>query len=149
MNHTCLLIALLLSSPIFAAPPLQSAYAPINGLRLYYETHGQPDPNHPPLILLHGGGSTIDSTFGRILPQLAKSHQIIAIETQAHGHTADIDRSTSAEVDADDVAALLKQLHIDKADFMGFSNGATDCLQIAIRHPQLVNKLVLLSAPWK
>ena len=100
-------------------------------------------------MLLHGGGSTIMSTFGRILPELAKKHQVIAVELQAHGHTPDIDRPLSFEQDADDVAALLKQLGIEKTDLMGFSNGGTTCLQIALRHPERVNKLVLASATYK
>jgi pimeloyl-ACP methyl ester carboxylesterase len=120
-------------------------YATVNGLNMYYETHG----SGRPLVLLHGGGSTIESTFGRILPDLARTRQVIAVELQAHGHTKDIDRPLSFEQDADDVAALLKHLHIDRADFMGFSNGGTTCLQIAIRHPKLVNKLVLASATYK
>jgi pimeloyl-ACP methyl ester carboxylesterase len=120
-------------------------FAEVNGLKMYYEIYG----NGKPLVLLHGGGSTIESTFGRILPELAKTHQVIAVELQAHGHTPDIDRPLSFEQDADDVAALLKQLHIEKADFMGFSNGGTTTLQIAIRHPKLVNKLVLASATYK
>lgn len=117
----------------------QGKYATVNGLKMYYEIHGK----GMPLVLLHGGGSTIESTFGRILPMLAKTHQVIGVELQAHGHTLDIDRPLSFEQDADDVAALLKELKIDKADFMGFSNGGTTSLQIAIRHPKLVNKLVL------
>lgn len=120
-------------------------YAAVNGLKMYYEIHG----SGKPLVLLHGGGSTIMSTFGRILPELAKTHQVIAVELQAHGHTLDIDRPLSFEQDADDVAALLKQLHIEKADIMGFSNGGTTSLQIAIRHPQLVNKLILASATFR
>lgn len=120
-------------------------YAMVNGLKMYYEIHG----SGMPLVLLHGGGSTILSTYGRILPVLAKTHQVIAVELQAHGHTADIDRPLSFEQDADDVAALLGQLHISKADFMGFSNGGTTTLQIAIRHPELVNKLVLASTTYR
>ena len=120
-------------------------YASINGLQLYYELHGQGKP----LVLLHGGGSTIASNYSRILPELAKTHRVIAIELQAHGHTRDIDRPLSFEQDADDVVALLQQLHIDQADFMGFSNGGTTCLQIAIRHPERVRKLVLASALYK
>jgi pimeloyl-ACP methyl ester carboxylesterase len=120
-------------------------YASINGLKLYYEVHG----SGRPLVLLHGGGSTIESTFGRILPELAAKHQIIAVELQAHGHTKDIDRPLSFEQDADDVASLLKQFGIEKADFMGFSNGGTTCLQIGIRHPQMVKKLVVASASYK
>ena len=74
---------------------------------------------------------------------------MVAIELQAHGHTPDIDRPLSFEQDADDVAALLKELRIEKADLMGFSNGGTTCLQIAIRYPDLVNKLVLASTTFK
>ena len=120
-------------------------YASVNGLQLYYEIHGSGQP----LVLLHGGGSTIASNYSRILPGLAKKYKVIAIESQSHGHTRDIDRPVSFEQDADDVAALLKQLDIKQADFMGFSNGGTTCLQIAIRHPQLVHKLILCSALYK
>jgi pimeloyl-ACP methyl ester carboxylesterase len=120
-------------------------YARVNGLKMYYEVHGSGSP----LVLIHGGGSTIQTTFGRILPALAKHHQVIALEMQAHGRTADIDRPLSFTQDADDVAALLQQLNIKKADFMGFSNGGTTCLQIGIRHPALVNKLVLASTLYK
>ncbi|HKH63492.1 MAG TPA: alpha/beta hydrolase [Flavitalea sp.] len=123
----------------------QGQYATVNGLNLYYEIHGAGKP----LVLLHGGGSAITTTFGRILQDLAKTHRIIAIELQAHGHTRDIDRPLSFEQDADDVAALLSHLKIQKADFFGFSNGGTTCLQIAIRHPHLVNKLVLASTTYK
>ncbi|MBT1709297.1 alpha/beta hydrolase [Fulvivirgaceae bacterium PWU5] len=120
-------------------------YAIVNGLKLYYELHG----TGKPLVLLHGGGSTIESNFARVLPALARTHQVIAIELQAHGHTADIDRSFSFEQDADDVSALLQHLHIEKADILGFSNGGTTALQVAIRHPKQVNKLVLASTLYK
>src|SRR5947209_20418808 len=100
-------------------------YAAINGLQLYYEIFG----SGKPCVLLHGGGSTIESTFGRILPALADICQVIAIELQAHGHTKDIDRPLSFEQDADDVAALLDHLKITRADIMGFSNGSTTALQ--------------------
>jgi pimeloyl-ACP methyl ester carboxylesterase len=120
-------------------------YAAVNGLNMYYEIHGK----GMPLVLIHGGGSTIASNYGRILPELAKTRQVIAVELQAHGHTKDIDRPLSFEQDADDVAALLKQLHVEKADIMGFSNGATTTLQIAIRHPELVNKIILASTLYK
>ncbi len=125
------------------------AYAPVNGLEMYYEIHGSRKDGNVPLVLVHGGGSTIESTFGRILPKLAGSRQVIALELQAHGHTKDIDRPFSFEQDADDVAALLKNLHIEKADFMGFSNGGMSCFEIAFRHPRLVHKLVLASTPYK
>src|SRR5690349_9775675 len=119
-----------------------SGYASVNGLKMYYEIHGSGSP----LVLIHGGGSTIMTTFGRIMPELAKTHRVIAVELQAHGHTPDIDRPLSFEQDADDVAALVKHLQLGKAGFIGFSNGGTTCLQMGIRHPELVNKLVLIAA---
>ncbi|MBO9566210.1 MAG: alpha/beta hydrolase [Niastella sp.] len=128
-------------------PDAQSAgnYATVNGLKMYYEVHGKGFP----LVLIHGGGSTIGTTWGRVLPELAKSHKVIAVEMQAHGHTADIDRPLSFEQDADDIAALLKHLKIDKADIFGFSNGASTTLEVAIRHPQLVNKIIVASTFYK
>jgi len=143
-----LILFLILIKPFLsmtAQPGRSGQYAVVNGLKIYYEVHG----NGFPLVLIHGGGSTIMSTYGSILHELAKDHKVIAVELQAHGHTPDIDRPLSFEQDADDVARLLMQLNINKADFMGFSNGGTTCLQIAIRHPELVNKLVLASATYK
>ncbi len=157
MNSTALLlfavVLLLHSSNMHAATPAtmpaQTGYATVNGLRMYYEIHGPERAPRPPLMLLHGGGSTIESNWGRILPDLVKSRQVIAVEFQAHGHTADIDRPFTFEQDADDVASLLEQLHIEKADLFGFSNGGMIALQVAIRHPKRVNKLVLASALFK
>ncbi|HET9241568.1 MAG TPA: alpha/beta hydrolase [Oligoflexus sp.] len=119
-----------------------SHYAKVNGLRMYYEIHGQGQP----LVLLHGGGSSIQTTFGKVLPTLAKSYQIIAIEQQGHGHTADVDRPFRFESMADDTAELLRQLKIGKADIFGFSNGGTVALLLALRHPSQVKRLVLGSA---
>lgn len=120
-------------------------YAAIHGLQLYYEIHGSGEP----LVLLHGGGSTIDSTFGRVLPALARAHQVIAVELQAHGRTRDINRPLTFEQDADDVVALVDHLQLERASFLGFSNGGTTCLQVAIRHPTRVKKLVLASPLYK
>jgi len=117
-------------------------YAEVNGLNMYYEIHGSGSP----LVLLHGGGSTIDSNYGRIIPLLAKAYKVIAIELQAHGHTADRSQPLSFEQDADDVTALLKKISIPKAHIMGFSNGGTTAMQVAIRHPEMVDKLILASA---
>ncbi len=108
---------------------------------MYYEVHG----TGAPVVLLHGGGSTIQTSFGRLLPRLAVRHQVIAVEMQGHGRTADIDRPLTFAQDADDVATLLQQLRIAQADFIGYSNGGTTAVQIAIRHPKLVRKLVLIS----
>lgn len=123
----------------------KSGCAEINGINMYYEIYGQGKP----LILIHGGGSTIQTSFGRIIPTLSKSYQIIAVELQAHGRTSDRDKDLSFEQDADDVAALLKELKISKADFLGFSNGGTTALQISIRHPEITNKITAASALLK
>jgi pimeloyl-ACP methyl ester carboxylesterase len=122
-----------------------TGYQSVNGLQMYYEIHGEGSP----LVLIHGGGSTIQTTFGKMLPLLAQHRQVIAVELQAHGHTADIDRPLTFEQDADDVATLLKLLNINNADFFGFSNGGSTALQIAIRHGELVRKLIIASALTK
>lgn len=127
-----------------------SGYAPVNDLSIHYEIHGEAKSNEIPLILLHGGGSGIETTFGGILPLLAKNRQIIAFDQQGHGRTADIDkRPFSFEQSADDAAELLKYLNIENADFFGFSNGGMITLQIAIRHPELVRKMIVASAASK
>ena len=124
--------------------PLASGHAPVNGIRMYYEVHGREDG--VPLVLLHGGGSTIDVTFGRVLPRFAASRRVVAVEEQGHGRTTDRDAPFTFEASADDVAALLRHLKIEQADLLGFSNGASIALQVAIRHPSLVRNLVFASA---
>ncbi|MGB4775751.1 MAG: alpha/beta hydrolase, partial [Daejeonella sp.] len=123
----------------------KSGYSAVNGLKMYYEIYGEGKP----LILIHGGGSTIQTTFGRIIPMLAKHRKLIAVELQAHGRTNDRENQLSFEQDADDIATLLKNLNIPRADIFGFSNGGTTTLQIAIRHPELVNKVIAASALCK
>jgi len=120
-------------------------YAFVNGLNMYYEIHG----TETPLVLIHGGGSTIQTSFGQVLHSFAKKRQVIAIELQGHGHTPDINRSETFEQDADDVAAVLQYLKIENADFFGFSNGGNTTMQIAIRHPSVVRKIILGSAFFK
>jgi pimeloyl-ACP methyl ester carboxylesterase len=129
----------------------QSGYAPVHGLRMYYEIHGAPRKDaQPPLVLLHGGGSTIETSFAELLPRLSRDRQVIAFEQQGHGRTADIlDRPFTFEQSADDTVALLDYLKIDRADVYGFSNGGTIALQIARRHPQRVRKLIAASATVK
>jgi pimeloyl-ACP methyl ester carboxylesterase len=117
-------------------------YARVNGLNLYYEIHGTGQP----LILLHGGLGSI-GMFEQVLPDLAKTRQVIGVELQAHGHTADIDRPFSFEFMADDVAALLKHLGIERADMLGYSLGGSVAWQTAIRHPAAIRKLVVVAAP--
>jgi pimeloyl-ACP methyl ester carboxylesterase len=132
------------------APEGAARFAPVNGLQMHYEIHGSASGQQPPLVLLHGGGSTIETTFGKVLPALARRRQVIAFHQQGHGRTADIaDRPFSFEQSADDAAALVGHLGIEKADFFGFSNGGNIALQIAIRHPGRVGKLVVASAMYK
>jgi pimeloyl-ACP methyl ester carboxylesterase len=121
----------------------QAGYAPVNGLEMYYQIHGTGQP----LILLHGGGGAIEM-FGEVLPLLAEGRQVIAVDLQAHGRTADIDRPLSIESQADDIGALIEHLGFDKADVMGYSLGGGVALQTAIRHPDVVRKLVIVSTPF-
>jgi pimeloyl-ACP methyl ester carboxylesterase len=117
------------------------AYADVNGLHLYYETHG----SGKPLILLHGGLGT-GAMFGPVIPQLAANHRVIAVDLQGHGRTADIDRPLSAELMADDIAALIRHLGLDKPDLMGYSLGGGVALFTAAKYPELVGRLVTVSA---
>ncbi len=126
------------------APPVKSGYADVNGLDMYYEVYGSGEP----LVLLHGAYMTIDLTFGDMIPALARDRQVIAIEQQGHGHTGDIDRPLSYEQMADDTAELLRQLGIEEADIMGYSMGGTTALELAIRHPDVVRRLVVISSPY-
>jgi pimeloyl-ACP methyl ester carboxylesterase len=122
-----------------------SGYVLVNGLKMYYEIHGK----GAPLVLIHGGGSTIQTSFGLVLHSFSKERQVIAVELQGHGHTPDINRPETFEQDADDVAALMKYFKIENADFFGFSNGGNTTMQIAIRYPDLVRKIILGSAFFK
>lgn len=124
--------------------PVRSGYAPVNGLDMYYEVHGEGQP----LVLLHGAFSAIGTSFQKVLPGLAEGRQVVALEMQAHGRTADIDRPLSLEQMADDTVAALEYLGIEKADFFGYSMGAAIALQVVIRHPAAVRKLVLASVTY-
>lgn len=124
----------------------KSGYSEVNGINMYYELHGNKGEY---LVLIHGGGSTIETSFGKILPTLAQNHQVIAVELQAHGRTGDRDAPESFEQDADDVAVLLHNLNVPKASLFGFSNGGNTAMQVAIRHPEIVNKLVIASSFYK
>ena len=126
-----------------ATPTPETGYAPVNGLRMYYEIHGAPTEDRPPLVLLHGAFSNIETDFGRVLPGLAPTRRVIGVEQQAHGRTADVDRPLRYELMADDTAALLRHLGVARADFYCYSFGGGVALQLAVRHPALVRKLVL------
>jgi pimeloyl-ACP methyl ester carboxylesterase len=127
-----------------AAEQGRGGYADVNGIKMYYETYGP--ERGVPLVLLHGGGSTIDVTWGRILPFLARDRRVIAVEEQAHGRTSDRNAPVRFETSADDIAVLLQHLKIEQADLFGFSNGASVALQVAIRHGRAVRKLVFASS---
>lgn len=122
-------------------------YANVNGLRMYYEVHGK-RRGQPPLVLLHGALTATGTSWGALLPDLKKTRQVISIEQQAHGHTADIDRPLRTELMADDTVELLRQIGVQQADFFGYSMGAEIALDIGVRHPDRVRKLVLASAPY-
>ena len=121
----------------------RGGYASVNGLEMYYEIHGTGQP----LVVLHGAYMTIE-TMGEIVPSLAETRQVIAVELQGHGHTADIDRPLSYEQMADDVSVLLAEIGIEKADVFGYSMGGGVALQVAVRHPEVVRKLVVASVSY-
>jgi pimeloyl-ACP methyl ester carboxylesterase len=124
--------------------PVRTGYAPVNGLNMYYEIHGEGQP----LVLLHGAFSAIGTSFENVLPGLAETRQVIGLEMQAHGRTADIDRPLSPVQMADDTVAALEHLGIENADFFGYSMGSDVALHIVVRHPDVVRKLVLASATY-
>ncbi|QBD76187.1 alpha/beta fold hydrolase [Ktedonosporobacter rubrisoli] len=119
-------------------------YAAVNGIELYYEIHG----TGTPLVMLHGGFGTFDM-FAALSPTLAQNHQIIGVDLYGHGRTALTDRQFSIEDMADDIAELIKYLGLEKADLLGYSLGGKVALQTAIRHPERINRLILISTPFK
>lgn len=124
--------------------PESKGYAKVNDVELYYEIHG----DGPPLIMLHGG-VTPSEMFGAPLAEMAKAHKVIAVHARGHGLSKDSNRPWSFEVFADDVAAVMGHLGIRKASVMGYSSGALVALQVAIRHPELVDKLIVISTAFR
>jgi pimeloyl-ACP methyl ester carboxylesterase len=124
---------------------VKTGFAPVNGINLYYEIHGPSRKDVRPLVLLHGGSSTIESNYANFIPLLTRTRQVIAMEEAGHGHTKMTSRPLTFENSADDVAALLGYLQISDADIFGFSNGGTVALQVAIRHPERVHRLIVAS----
>jgi pimeloyl-ACP methyl ester carboxylesterase len=124
--------------------PAESGYANVNGLRMYYEVYGQGKP----IILLHGSFMTIPLNWSHIIPLLAKDRKVIVAEMQGHGRTRDIDREFSYEGMADDVSGLLQHLKIDSADVLGYSMGGGVAFQVALRHPEQVRRLIILSGAY-
>jgi len=127
-------------------PPVKTGYSTVNGIKMYYEMYGQ---GGVPLVLIHGGGSTIQTSFSKMIPFLSQHRQVIAMELQAHGRSEDRDAPETFDQDAEDVYALLQNLHIDSADVLGFSNGGNTTMLLANRHPQQVRKAVVISAFYK
>jgi pimeloyl-ACP methyl ester carboxylesterase len=148
MKAVALTLSVLLSTAVSApAQRPTTGYAPVNGLRMYYEIHG--DASGEPLVLLHGSFMTITNNWTGWIGELSKSRKVIALEMQGHGRTADINRDFSYEGLADDVAALLDHLRIARADVLGYSMGGGIAMQVAIRHPEKVRKVVSISAVFR
>ena len=122
---------------------MSSDYADVNGIKLYHEIYGQGEP----LVLIHGGLTTIGEMQGWVQP-LAKTRRVIAVEMQGHGRTADTDRPMSFATMGDDIAALLDHLKIPKADLVGHSFGGATAVRAAIQHPDKVRRLVVISSPY-
>jgi pimeloyl-ACP methyl ester carboxylesterase len=123
-------------------------YADINGLKMFYEIRGTSDPAKVPVVLLHGALSATGSSFGALPDLLARTRQVITVEQQGHGRTADIDRPMSVQAMADDTLALLASLGIGQADLFGYSLGAGIALNIITNHPAVVRKAVLASVTY-
>lgn len=124
---------------LLAVLPAFAEYAEVNGVRMYYEVHGQGRP----IVLLHGGFNTIRTSFSKQIPALSQTHRVIAIEQMAHGHTPDVPgRELSYEGMAEDTAALLAHLGIRNADLVGWSDGGQVALRLAFTHPELVRRVV-------
>jgi len=147
MKTIALILTMLLPAVASAQQKPTTGYAPVNGLKMYYEVHGSGDP----VLLLHGSYMTISNNFNwtEWIGELSKSRKVIAVEMQGHGRTADIQRDFSYENLADDVAALLDHLKIPSADLIGYSMGGGVALQCAIRHPEKVRKVVSISAVFR
>ncbi|MGY1688732.1 alpha/beta fold hydrolase [Geodermatophilus sp. SYSU D01105] len=126
----------------------ETGYAPVNGLRMYYEVHGDlRDPDDVPVLLLHGAYMSTGD-FGPLLSDLVAGRQVVVCDLQAHGRTTDADRPITYEGLADDAAALLGHLGVARADVVGYSMGGAAALQVGIRHPGVVRRLVVISASY-
>lgn len=148
MMRTAALLATAMAltmSDISAQPRPTTGYAAVNGLRMYYEVHGRGEP----VLLLHGAFMTISGNWTGWIADLAKTRQVIAVEMQGHGRTADIPRTFSLAHHADDVAALLTQLKIPRADVIGYSMGGSVAMHLAVRHPDRVRKAVIISSTFR
>ena len=147
MKATDLILAIVLSTVVSASQAQKptTGYAPVNGLKMYYEIRGSGDP----VVLLHGSFMTISNNWAHWIGELSKTRKVIAVEMQGHGRTADINRDFSYEYLADDIAALLDHLKIKQSDLIGYSMGGGVAMQVAIRHPEKVRNVVSISAVFR
>src|SRR5580692_4279575 len=145
MKTTAFLLTMLLPAVVSAQQKPTTGYAPVNGLKMYYEVHGSGEP----VVLLHGAFMTITNNWDGWIGELSKTRKVIAVEMQGHGRTADIERDISSENLADDVALLLDHLKVPRADVIGYSMGGGVAMQCAIRHPEKVRKVVSISALFR
>ncbi len=145
MKTTAFLLTMLVTAVVSAQQKPTTGYAPVNGLKMYYEVHGSGEP----VVLLHGAFMTITNNWTEWIGELAKTRKVIAVEMQGHGRTADIERDITQENLADDVAALLDHLKIPRADLIGYSMGGGVAMQCAIRHPDKVRKVVVISSAFR
>jgi len=144
-RNMALLLMTLAVTVASAQQKLTRGYAPVNGLKMYYEVHGSGQP----VVLLHGAFMTITSNWDGWIDELSKTRQVIAVEMQGHGRTADIPRDFTSENLADDVGGLLKYLKIPRADLIGYSMGGEVAMECAIRHPDQVRKAVIISSTFR
>ncbi len=145
MKTTAFILTVLLAAVASAQQKPTTGYAPVNGLKMYYEIHGSGDP----VVLLHGAFMTITNNWTGWIDELSKTRRVIAVEMQGHGRTADIPRDITDENLADDVAALLDHLKIPRADLIGYSMGGGVAMHCAIRHPDKVRKVVVISSMFR
>src|ERR1700685_3798979 len=125
--------------------PTASGYAPVNGIKVYYEVYGKGKP----LVLLHGAFYTIEMNWGQLIPELSKTRKVIAIELQGHGHTPYSDRKFDIATLASDVEGVMNYLKVDSADVAGYSMGGSVAYQLVIQSPKRVRKLVIISSTYK
>lgn len=145
MRITAFLVMTMAITDLSAQQGPTTGYAPVSGLKMYYEVHGSGEP----VVLLHGGFMTITSNWVGWIGELSKTRKVIAVEMQGHGRTADIPREPNSENLADDVAALLKYLKISRADLIGYSMGGGVAMQVAVRHPDQVRRVVVISSTFR
>ena len=145
MRITAFLVMTMAITDLSAQQGPTTGYAPVNGLKMYYEVHGSGEP----VVLLHGAFMTITSNWAGWIGELSKTRKVIAVEMQGHGRTADIPRELNSENNADDVAALLKYLKLSRADLIGYSMGGGVAMQVAVRHPDQVRRVVVISSTFR